>query len=245
MKATRAEQEQLLTLQDCDRQLLRIQSVMAKHPRIAHRAQLRERIDDLKRGEVRAQSAVADAKRRAQAAEDKVNQMVNRHRVVTDRLNNGEGSARDLAAIQQELQRMSVRRATLEDEAIHAVEALDAAENELREIRHHIESMTGDLRDVEMHLRRELEDLMAQGAQTQAKRTETASRIRADLLAEYDRCRKVTGGIGVIEVRGRQLSTPTLEPSQATWHDIDMLADDEVLLSDELECIVVKTPVDS
>lgn len=74
----------------------------------------------------------------------------------------------------------------------------------------------------------------------QTERDELVATIPADLLREYETCKRATGGIGVVAVSGNQSVGMDLEFSMAEISRLNVAAPDDVIVSEDHEVILVR-----
>jgi len=86
--------------------------------------------ENLDRGLHAAVAALDEAKKQATRSENEVAQVVRRAEVLRERLHSGTSAARDLSAIQGEIDQLGQRQSALEEAQIVAMEALDSAREE-------------------------------------------------------------------------------------------------------------------
>ncbi|MDO5719343.1 MAG: hypothetical protein Q4P05_01245 [Actinomycetaceae bacterium] len=241
MKATREQQTQLLKLQNIDTRIAQLRAARKKHPSVMALAELTDRREDLERATVTARSHASDVQREVKRVEADLERLVTRQDAMSERLASGEGSHKDLSAIQHELNQMAQRRETLEDEILEIMGKYEAAQERVDELNHQADAVGADQRKCEDELAEAMKEVEAELSEKLAKRDEIAGGIDSDLLDEYEYCRSRTGGIGVLEANGRQIVGQVMDLPESEWHEIVMLADDEVHISEELDCIIVKT----
>lgn len=241
MYASREDQQRLLQLQEVDRRIAQLGAVSRKHPAVSALRELEQRRDDLDRIHITIRSQAKDAERDLKRIEDDLERLVARQDTMGARLSSGQGSHKDLQAIQYELNQMAQRRDVLETELLEAMNTCDEVKQRVAEVRGQIEAIGED----ETRLRGELSDALkevdSELAQKQSERAELTGAIDSALLDEYEYCRSRTGGLGVMEAQGRQIVGMVTDLSESEWHAITSLGDEEVYLSEELECLVVKT----
>jgi predicted nucleic acid-binding Zn-ribbon protein len=101
-------------------------------PELAELDELAQARSDLDRERIRLETAVSDLSADQRKADADVEQVRSRRTRNQQRLDSGQvGSARDLENLQHEVVSLDRRIATLEDEELEVMEALEAAETEL------------------------------------------------------------------------------------------------------------------
>ena len=124
------QQRLLIDLQSLDSRLARLAHERTHLPVLRRIEATVERLRANRRDAVVAAGVLADAKAESTRAEDEVGQVVRRAEILRERLSSGTAGARDLSAIQGEIDQLGRRQRVLEDAQIAAMEALEAAQAE-------------------------------------------------------------------------------------------------------------------
>ena len=238
-----AQQRLLIDLQDLDSRLARLRHERKHLPVLSRIESVIERLKTNKRAAIQADASLSEAKARATRSEDEVGQVVRRAEVLRERLHSGNSAARDLSAIQGEIDQLGQRQAALEEAQIVAMEALDSAREEVErlsreesEIRAAGRELTAE-RDAEFaRLDEEIESLENQ-------RADLAGTIEAALLADYEAVRTSTGGLGAVALRGRIIEGGAVEISPQELARIVAAPQDEVIHAEENDVIVVRMDI--
>ena len=189
-----------------------------KHlPVLARIESVIERLKANKRAAIQAEAALDEAKKQATRSEDEVGQVVRRAEVLRERLHSGTSAARDLSAIQGEIDQLGQRQSALEEAQIMAMEALDSARQEAErlsrqesEIRTAGRELTAK-RDAEFaRLDEEIESLENQ-------RADLAGTIETSLLADYEAVRTSTGGLGAVASGDAPLRAAPSRSAPRSW----------------------------
>ena len=238
-----AQQRLLIDLQDLDSHLARLRHERKHLPVLSRIESVIERLKTNKRAAIQADASLSEAKARATRSEDEVGQVVRRAEVLRERLHSGNSAARDLSAIQGEIDQLGQRQAALEEAQIVAMEALDSAREEVErlsreesEIRAAGRELTAE-RDAKFaRLDEEIESLENQ-------RADLAGTIEAALLADYEAVRTSTGGLGAVALRGRIIEGGAVEISPQELARIVAAPQDEVIHAEENDVIVVRMDI--
>ena len=238
-----AQQRLLIDLQDLDSRLARLRHERKHLPVLSRIESVIERLKTNKRSAIQADASLSEAKARATRSEDEVGQVVRRAEVLRERLHSGNSAARDLSAIQGEIDQLGQRQAALEEAQIVAMEALDSAREEVErlsreesEIRAAGRELTAE-RDAEFaRLDEEIESLENQ-------RADLAGTIEAVLLADYEAVCTSTGGLGAVALRGRIIEGGAVEISPQELARIVAAPQDEVIHAEENDVIVVRMDI--
>lgn len=241
MQASKEHQLKLLELQSVDTRILQLRAARRKHPAVKAMEAMAGRKKDLERAAVTARSHAGDIQREVKRVEHDLERLIARQDVMSERLESGQGSHKDLQAMQHELNQMAQRRDVLENEVLEVMDKYEEANAKVAELERQIDAVGADEEKAKAELGDAMVEVEEELEQKLAKRQELADEIDDELLDEYEYCRGRTGGLGVLEAKSRQIvGMPTALP-ESEWHEISMLADDEVHLSESLDCIVVKT----
>lgn len=200
--APAADQRRLLDVQDAD---LRAQQLRHRRETLPEHAQLEElaaRAADLHEERVARGAEVGDLKRAVTKAEDDVQSVRTRAERDSARLNAGQGSAKDLQALQSELEVLARRQSDLEDVEIEAMERLEAAEGTLASASEQADAITSQIAEVEAARDAALKEIDADLAKVHDERAAAADGIDAALLALYDKLREQHGGVGAAALQG-------------------------------------------
>ena len=238
-----AQQRLLIDLQDLDSRLARLRHERKHLPVLARIESVIERLKANKRAAIQAEAALDEAKKQATRSEDEVGQVVRRAEVLRERLHSGTSAARDLSAIQGEIDQLGQRQSALEEAQIMAMEALDSARQKAErlsrqesEIRTAGRELTAK-RDAEFaRLDEEIESLENQ-------RADLAGTIEAPLLADYEAVRSSTGGLGAVALRGRTVEGGAVEISPQELARIVAAPAEDVIHAEENDVIVVRMDI--
>ncbi|MDO5049937.1 MAG: hypothetical protein Q4D87_08675 [Actinomycetaceae bacterium] len=241
MKASREDQAKLLELQQIDTRILQLKAARRKHPAVKTMEALAGRKNDLQRATVTARSHANDTQRDVKRVEHDLERLVSRQDVMSERLAAGKGTHKDLQAMQHELNQMARRRDVLENELLEVMDVWEGAKEKVAELERQIEAVGADEEKSQAQFHEAMGDVEDELQEKQAKRDQLSGEIDGELIDEYEYCRSRTGGLGVLEAKGRQIMGMTVSLPESEWHDIAMLAADEVLVSEELDAIIIKT----
>jgi len=234
-----AQQRLLIDLQDLDSHLARLRHERKHLPVLTRIEAVIERLKANKRAAIRAEAALDEAKKQATRSEDEVGQVAHRAEVLRERLHSGSSAARDLSAIQGEIDQLGRRQSILEDAQIAAMEALEAAQAEVDRLAAQEQEIRASGRELTATRDAEFARLDQEIEQTSARRAELAGTIDAALLAEYDAARAATGGIGAIALYGRRVEG-AVEISPAEHARIAAAPADAVLHAEANDVILVR-----
>lgn len=238
--APAADQLRLLEVQDAD---LRIQQARHKRDHLPVHAQIAELSaqDTVLDDEAIARGAeVTDLRREVQKAEDDVQTVRARADRDRARLESSSSSAKDLQAIQGELELLARRQSDLEDVELEAMERLEAAEAAHARVKADRDNLTKRIRELEHERTVAVRSLDEEIERTQAERASAAEGLDAGLLALYDRLREQHGGIGAAVLRGVTCDGCHMTLNAGDVQAIEAAAPDQVVRCEECGRILVR-----
>jgi predicted nucleic acid-binding Zn-ribbon protein len=241
---TAAPQDQwrLLDVQDHDTRLAQLahrRRTLPEHAEVERaNGQLRLVADQLVAARTVA-SDVARALAKAEADVELVRQRAARDRA---RLDTGQGSAKDLQAIQHELETLAQRQSVLEDVELEVMERLEAAQGRVGEIEAEQERLSGGLSEVTGRRDRLIAAVDDEANSEQQARANAAAGLPADLLALYEKVRESAGGVGAARLYQRRCEGCRLELNTTELNRIMVAAADTVVRCEECRRILVRTP---
>ncbi len=240
--APAADQRRLLDVQALDTRLDQLAHRRRTLPELARLAELDTQLADLHTALVTSQTAVADLRRELAKAEADVQQVRDRAARNQSRLDSGQGSAKDLQALQHELESLAKRQGDLEEVELEVMERLEAHEGALSEVQAAHAQLVAGKTDVETQRDAALAEIDAEVAQVQAQRATAAEGLDAGLVTLYDRLRAQLGGSGAAALRGRRCEGCRLELNPLDLDGIKAKPDDAVVRCEECGRILVRLP---
>jgi predicted nucleic acid-binding Zn-ribbon protein len=200
--APAADQQRLLIVQDADTRANQAHHRRATLPVIARIEELSSRALDFDDERVARGTEVTDLKREVAKAEDDVESVRARARRDQERLDSGQSSAKDLQALQSELEVLAKRQADLEDVEIEVMERLEAAETaqasaatQHEAIAEQIARLQAERTAAEAEIDEELEAIAVE-------RSAALEGLDVDLVALYEKIRAQHGGVGAAALTG-------------------------------------------
>ena len=238
-----AQQRLLIDLQDLDSRLARLRHERKHLPVLSRIESVIERLKTNKRAAIQADASLSEAKARATRSEDEVGQVVRRAEVLRERLHSGNSAARDLSAIQGEIDQLGQRQAALEEAQIVAMEALDSAREEVERLSREESEIRTAGRELTAKRNAEFARLDEEIESLENQRADLAGTIEAALLADYEAVRTSTGGLGAVALRGRIIEDGAVEISPQELARIVAAPQDEVIHAEENDVIVVRMDI--
>lgn len=233
MKATPQDQKRLLDLQGLDTKLDQLAHRRASLPQHARIAELDGRVADLDTAVAASRTAVGDLRRELAKAEADVQQVRDRAARDQARLDSGQGSAKDLQALQSELVSLARRQGDLEEVELEVMERLEAHDGTLGELTTAHAALLNERAAIEAERDAEYVVIDREAEQVRGHRDITAAPLDASLLALYDKLRARFGGVAVAPLRhgrsgGSGMPVPPTELAQikATPEDTIVFCED-------------------
>jgi uncharacterized protein len=241
VKADPNAQKLLLDVQGIDTALAQLAHRRETLPELAELDRLRRELSAMTDERAQAQAEVDDFDRDIARLERDVDQVRARKDKDADRLSSGRGPARELEALQHELESLGRRQTELEDVELELMERREQAQAKLDEIGERL--ATADQRRVELEGRRDaaLAEISAQETGRIEARKPLVGQLPADLVALYERIRDDSGGVGAALLRSGRCGGCRLEVSTTERARIKAAAPDEVVRCDECRRILVRT----
>ncbi len=241
MRAESVRQLRLLDLQAVDTRLGQLAHSRRTLPQLAELADLEGKARLLDDQLVRSRTELGDVQREVAKAEADV-QLV-RDRAARDRarLDAGTGTAKDLQALQHELESLQRRQSELEDVELEVMERAEAAEHDVRELEAGRARLTERIDALVADRDAALSRLDAEAAEVAAPRETIVGEAGEDLVALYEKIR-TTSGTGAAPLRQRRCGGCQLELNPVDLQRIRGAEEDEVLRCEECGRILVRTP---
>lgn len=241
MKADPADQRLLLDLQELDTTLAQLAHRRASLPELAELAELARELSALAERRVRAGSEVDDLDRDIARLERDVEQVRTRKDRDSSLLTTGRGPARELAALQHEIDSLNRRQSELEDAELELMERREAAQSSLDQVAAAVAAATERQAETEQRRDAALADIAQQEATATAARAPLADRLPADLVTLYERIRADAGGMGAALLRAGRCGGCRLELSGSERTRVRAAPPDEVVRCEECRRIMIRT----
>lgn len=241
LNADPSRQWRLLDLQAIDTRLDQIAHARKNLPEHAKVAELEAKAEGVDSLLVRARTELGDIQREVAKAEADV-QLV-RDRAARDqaRLDSGQGSAKDLTAIQHELQSLARRQAELEEVELEVMQRAEDAESAVSQLEQQQQAVAAELEAARAARDEALARLETEERTVSGPRADVVAGVGEDLVALYERIRAQSGGLAAAPLRQRRCGGCQLELNNVDINRIKAAPDDEVLRCEECGRILVRT----
>lgn len=240
MRVPAAEQRLLLELQSHDTRLARLTHEARSLPvqaRLTAGEAAREEQDTER---IRLEATCSDQRRELARLEADIEKVVNRRQRHEERLGAGGVPAKEVVAIQAEIDHLRQRQSILEDEQLEAMEEADATEGARAFVASRIAELDEQLARDGEEKQAELARLRAAAAAVQAQRDTVALQLPSGLVELYDAVRRETGGLGVVGLSGTTTEGVSIDFTLSERDAIRTADPDEVLQSEEHGYILVR-----
>jgi predicted nucleic acid-binding Zn-ribbon protein len=240
--APAADQRRLLDVQALDTRLDQLAHKRRSLPELARLLELDAQVADLYTALVTSRTAADDLRRELTKAEADVEQV--RVRAARDqaKLDSGQGSPKDLQALQSELVALGRRQGDLEEVELEVMERLEAHEAALAEVTRAHEALVGQKVTVEAARDAAFAEIDAEADKVRAERATTAEGLDAGLVTLYQKLRTQLSGVGAAALRGRRCEGCRLELNPLDLDAIRGKAEDQVVRCEECGRILVRLP---
>ncbi|GAA1756130.1 zinc ribbon domain-containing protein [Agromyces humatus] len=240
MKASPADQEQLLRLQSLDTRMQQLDHRLGSLPQAAPLADLGARDTAVRGTRAEAVGRLEDARAELARLESDVAVVEARIARDTDRLQH-TSSVKDVAALESELTSLAKRRNDLEDQELVVMEKVEEAEVTVDSIDLQRAAIVAEVATLEAERDEAAGGLTVERDQTERDRAVVAGGVPADLLAFYEQRRARGGGVGAALLRQRTCGGCTITLTGSDLETVRRSAPDDVVQCPECDRILVRT----
>lgn len=240
MKADPSRQWRLLDLAGLDQRTGQLAHRRTNLPQARTHDELARRLATLEDDLVRAQTAAQDVQREVDRAESAVQLVRDRSARNQSRLDAGQGSAKDLQALQHELVSLERRQAELEDEQLEVMERAEGLDADVTRLAGERSTLATEVDAARADKDAALAEITAEEERIGRERGDVAAGVGDDLVELYEKIRAQTG-IGAAGLVARRCGGCQLELMGADLRRIAAAPDDEVLRCEECRRILVRT----
>jgi len=241
-KAPAADQIRLLDVQAMDTRLAQLAHRSRSLPERAQLEELAARTQTLADDLVSASTLVGDIARELRKSEDDVELVRGRAARDNARLESGQGSAKDLQALQHELVSLARRQGELEDVELEVMERAEQAQTEQGRVQTEIQRLEAARVQLADRLEEQTREIDAEAARVGDERECAVAGLDEALVVLYEKVRASSGGLGAAPLAARRCEGCRLELTPVDLGRIRAAADDEVLRCEECLRILVRLP---
>jgi uncharacterized protein len=241
LKADTSRQWRLLDLQALDTRLDQIAHRRATLPELAELRGLDAQTSVLDDDLVRAQTALGDVQREIAKAESDVQLVRERSARNEARMLAGQGTAKDMQALQHEVDSLARRQSELEDVELEVMERAEALAADVSRLEGARAQLTVRLEELKALRDQAFAELDAEVEQIGRSRGDVVPGVGEELVGLYEKIRASSGGIGAAVLRQRRCEGCNLELNQVDISRFTSAEQDEVLRCEECRRILVRT----
>ena len=233
-------QLRLLAVQDADLRIQQAQHRRATLPVLAQIDELVQHDRGLEEEAVARGTEVTDLRRAVAKAEDDVQSVRERAERDRTRLASSGTSAKDLQALQADLEILERRTGDLEDVELEAMESLETAEAAQAEVVARREDNVKRLRELEHERDITLRSIDQEIEETAQERAAAAEGLDAGLVSLYERLRDQHGGVGAAALQGTTCLGCHMALNPADLRAIENAPADQIVRCEECGRILVR-----
>lgn len=238
--APAGDQRRLLDVQDADLRAQQARHRRAHLPVLAQMAELEARAADLDEERVARATEVGDIRREVTKAEDDVQAVRARADRDNARMNAGQGTSKDLQALQSELEVLTRRQSALEDVEIEAMQRLEDAENALAAAAKQHDAILAQIAELSVERDAAFAGIDAELGAIVAERASAAAGIDGGLISLYERLRDQQGGVGAASLLRGQCQGCHMSLNAGDLAAIDAAPADQIVRCEECGRILVR-----
>ena len=239
--ADTSRQWRLLDLQALDTRLDQIAHRKANLPELGELLALNAEASGLDDDLVRAQTALGDIQREIVKADTDVQLVRERSSRDQARMEAGQGTAKDMQALQHEVDSLAHRQSVLEDIELEVMERAEALSAEVSKLEAARAQLTLRVDELKAFRDRAFAELDSEVEQIGHSRNDVVAGVGEDLVGLYEKIRASSGGIGAAVLRQRRCGGCNLELNQGEINRFTAAAQDEVLRCEECRRILIRT----
>jgi uncharacterized protein len=240
VKASAAEQQELLRLQSLDTRLQQLAHRLGALPQAATLAELASRDTAVRGTRAEAIGGLEDARAELKRLESDVAMVEARIARDGDRLQH-TSSVKDVAALEAELASLARRLSDLEDQELAVMERVENAEGVLAGIDEQRAAIAAETTKLEAERDEAATGLATERDAAERDRVVVAGGVTPDLLALYEQRRARGAGVGAALLRQRTCQGCNMTLTGSDLDTVRRAASDDVLLCPECDRILVRT----
>jgi predicted nucleic acid-binding Zn-ribbon protein len=241
LKADTSRQWRLLDLQALDTRLDQIAHRKATLPELAELRGLDAQTSVLDDDLIRARTAVGDVQREIVKADSHVQLVRERSARDQARMQAGQGTAKDMQALQHEVESLARRQSDLEDVELEVMERAEGLAADVTRLETARAQLTVRVEELEALRDNAFAELDAEVEQIAHSRNDVVVGVGDDLVELYEKIRASSGGIGAAVLRQRRCEGCNLELNQVDINRFTAAEQDEVLRCEECRRILIRT----
>ena len=241
LKADPSRQWRLLDLQAIDTRLDQIAHARTHLPQLPAITAARRDLVSLDTELVNARTTAGDVRREVAKSEQDVQLVRDRAARNQARLDAGQGTAKDLQALQHELGSLARRQSELEDLELEVMERSETLDARVVQLEADRAELAARLATLESERDAALADLAAEETTVSSGRADIVAGIGEELAALYEKIRANSGGLAAAELKHRRCGGCRLELNNVDLARIRAAAPDELVRCEECRRIMIRT----
>ncbi|OFE15530.1 hypothetical protein BA895_22620 [Humibacillus sp. DSM 29435] len=241
MKADPSRQWRLLDLQAIDSRLDQIIYARAHLPHTQALAKARADLSSLETAIVNARTAADDVQGELGKSEQDVQLVRDRAARNQQRLDAGQGTPKDLQALQHELTSLARRQGDLEDIEIEVMERAESLAAKVTTLQQQHAELAESVDVLQRELDEALRTFDDEATQVASGRADIVAGVGDELVALYEKIRLSSGGLAAAEIKHRQCGGCRLELNNVDLNRIRIAPEDEVVRCEECRRIMIRT----
>jgi predicted nucleic acid-binding Zn-ribbon protein len=238
VKASHADQTELLRLQAADTRLAQLAHAAKNLPQAVELAKLQPEVDALRARWISATGELEDARAELKRIESDVEIVEARAKRDSDRVQQS-ASMKDVQALEQELASLTKRKNDLEEIELTVMERVEGLEQALAAVEAERTELSARVEVLEAQRDEEAAKLEAQRKALVADRSTIAGALPSDLIELYERQRARYGIGAAALIRGVSMGS-NVSLTESDLADIRRAAADEVVLCPDSGAILVR-----
>jgi predicted nucleic acid-binding Zn-ribbon protein len=240
VKADPNDQRLLLELQEIDTALAQLAHRRAHLPELAELAALEREMSALQDELARVRADADDLDRDIARLERDIEQVRDRKERDSARLAAGTGPARELEALQHEVESLTRRQTVLEDQELELMERREQVQGTIDDLEGRLADAQRRRAEAEQRRDAALAEIAAEEEARRQARAPLVARLPADLVALYEKIRDDHDGIGAALLRGGRCGGCRLELAGSERARVKAAPPDEVIRCEECRRIMVR-----
>lgn len=237
MKASEAQQADLLSLANLDQEISRSKAAIKNLSSGAQFSELREAQRDLAAKLINARNALDTVELELKRSETDLELVEQRIAKDVQRLNT-TNNPKDAQGIQSELESLKRRKSDLEDIELAILEQKEEASAAFATVAADKQSIDDELSAGEAKNETEIMKLRSGLDLISNDRAQQATRLSAELIELYDK--KAARGIPVARLVGRECGACRISLGATAFNDVESLSRDEIATCPECQAILIR-----
>jgi hypothetical protein len=238
VKASPADQNELLRLQAADTRLAQLDHTAKHLPQLAELSRLEPEAESLRARWITATGELEDARAELKRVESDVELVENRIKRDSDRVQHSS-SMKDVQALEAELASLAKRRDDLEEIELTVMERVEELEEALAAVEAERSELKGRIDALERARDEEAGRVAAQRKALATDRETIASALPGELVALYERQRARYGIGAALLLRGVSMGS-NVKLTESDLSDIRRAAADDVVLCPDSGAILIR-----